>query len=97
MALAAEAPSYPCRPPTTRSAFSALASASAPSSWDPRSGIFATGHAVPQSDGFGYFSLPHVHGRRVLPEILLKMVDAEIPPWNANWVFFDGLTDSGTS
>jgi hypothetical protein len=48
---------------------------------------------VAETDGFGYFSLPGFTGDATLPEILVKMVNADVPPWNSEWVFFSGLTD----
>jgi len=61
--------------------------------WNPRTGSHSPGEAVPGSDGFGYFSLPDFTGGSVLPEVVVKMVDAEVAPWNSDWVFWGSLTD----
>jgi photosystem II stability/assembly factor-like uncharacterized protein len=92
-ALTAEGPSFPCQPSPDAlcvlgSRFRVRARA-----WDPRTARFTTGHAVGETDSYGYFSLPEFTGDASLPEVLVKMVDAEVPPWNADWVFHGGLTD----
>ena len=93
MAVTAEAPSFPCRPSADALCLLGGRFRVRARAYDTRTTRFATGHAVPQTDAFGYFSLPDFTGDASLPEILLKMVDAEIPPWNSDWVFHGGLTD----
>ncbi len=94
LALRSAAPSFPCQPAADTlcllgSRFRVHAEA-----WDSRTGRFVTSaRAVAETDAFGYFSLPGFTGDPTLPEILVKMVDAETPPWNGDWVFFGGLTD----
>ncbi|HEY1435002.1 MAG TPA: hypothetical protein VGG65_06475 [Thermoanaerobaculia bacterium] len=91
--LGQPAPSFPCRPaPDTLCLLGGRYQAQI-EAWDPRTGQFTTGTTVAESDAFGYFSLPAYTGDAALPEVLVKMVDAAVPPWNANWVFFGGLTD----
>lgn len=92
--LAAEAPSFPCTPAADALCLLGSRFRVRTRAWDWRTGRFATGRAVPQTEGFGYFSLPDLTGDASLPEVLLKMVDAEaLPPWKSDWVFFGGLTD----
>jgi len=91
-ALGGEGPAFPCVPSDDAlcllgGRFRVQTQAS-----DSRTGRLATGHAVAETDGFGYFSLPDFTGDPSLPEILLKMLDAG-SPWNADWVFYGGLTD----
>jgi len=93
MAVTAEAPSFPCHPSADALCLLGGRFRVRARAWDPRTTRFATGHAVPQTDAFGYFSLPDFTGDAALPEILLKTVDAEVSPWNSDWVFHGGLTD----
>lgn len=63
---------------------------------DPRSGITATGQAIPQSDRYGSFSLPRFTGDPTFPEVIVKMADATNVPKPLGgyfWVFHTGLTD----
>ena len=60
---------------------------------DPRTGRVTSGFPVVQTDGFGYFSLPIFTGDPMLPEILVKMVDASASDWRDFWFFYGGLTD----
>ena len=64
---------------------------------DPRTGRVALGAAIPQTDRFGYFSLPDFTGDATLPEVVVKMVDATgSPSLGASfWVFHAPLTDVG--
>lgn len=94
LGLRAEAPSYPCQPNDRSLCLLGARFRVRAQAWNRRTGVFTNGTAVPQSDGFGYFSLPDFTGDPTLPEVLMKMVDAQVPPWNDNWVFFDGLTDA---
>jgi photosystem II stability/assembly factor-like uncharacterized protein len=94
-ALGGAPPAFPCQPAADAlcllgGRFRVQAQAS-----DPRTGLFATGRAVAETDSFGYFSLPEFTGDPSFPEILLKLVDAAVPPWNAVLVFRGGLTDLG--
>jgi hypothetical protein len=59
---------------------------------DPRSGSDGAGHAIPQKDGFGYFSLPTFTFDATFPEVFVKMVDGRAVN-NSFWVFHSGLTD----
>jgi virginiamycin B lyase len=59
---------------------------------DPRTGNAGAGHAIPQKDDFGYFSLPTFTGDPSFPEVFLKMVDARSFSC-CFWVFHSGLTD----
>jgi photosystem II stability/assembly factor-like uncharacterized protein len=59
---------------------------------DPRTGNSAAGQAIPQSNDYGYFSLPGFTGDPAFPEVFIKMVDATAP-YGAFWVFYTGLTD----
>ena len=62
--------------------------------WDPRAGgILTSGTAIPETDAYGDFSFPDLTGDASLPEVLVKIVDAEVPPWNSDWVFWGSLTD----
>jgi len=58
----------------------------------PSNGAVVPGRAVPSEDAVGSFSLPDLTGDPSLPEIVVKMVDASGPPWNAFWVFYGSLT-----
>lgn len=63
---------------------------------DTRTGVAVAGHAVPQTDRFGYFSLPDLTGDSQFPEVAIKMVDATLapPPFGgAFWVFYSPLPD----
>ena len=91
-ALSTEAPSFPCVPTAQDLCLLGGRFRARARAWNPASGRFTTGNAVPETDAFGYFSLPEFTGDASLPEVLLKMVDAEIPPWNADWVFHGSLT-----
>ena len=59
---------------------------------DPRTGNAGAGHAIPQKDNFGYFSLPAFTGDPSFPEVFVKMVDARSFSC-CFWVFHSGLTD----
>jgi len=60
---------------------------------DPRSGLAIVGTSVPATDNFGYFSFPSLTGDPVLPEVLVKIVDARGLPGEGFWVFFGGVTN----
>jgi hypothetical protein len=61
---------------------------------DPRTGVSGTGQAIPQADGFGYFSLPTFTGDPTFPEVFVKMVDGTaVPNGGSFWFFHSGLTD----
>jgi photosystem II stability/assembly factor-like uncharacterized protein len=91
--LSAAAPGVPCQPAVDTLCLLGGRLRVRARAMDYRTGRFATGHAVAETDAFGYFSLPDFTGDASLPEILFKMVDAGTPPWNADWVFYGGLTD----
>ena len=59
---------------------------------DPRTGHDGAGVAIPQKDGFGYFSLPTFTFDATFPEVFVKMVDGRALN-NSFWVFHSGLTD----
>ncbi|MGH9441576.1 MAG: virginiamycin B lyase family protein [Thermoanaerobaculia bacterium] len=59
---------------------------------DPRTGGSGIGHAIPQKDNFGYFSLPSFTGDPTFPEVFVKMADARSFSC-CFWVFHSGLTD----
>jgi hypothetical protein len=50
------------------------------------------GLALPQTDTFGYFSLPSITGNASNPEVFVKILDARIVNGNY-WVFYGHLTD----
>ncbi len=59
---------------------------------DQRTGNTAPGQALPQSDVFGYFSLPGLTGNPDNPEVFVKILDGT--PINGQfWVFYGHLTD----
>lgn len=91
-ALTREAPSFPCVASAQDLCLLGGRFRARARAWDPASNRFTMGTAVPETDAFGYFSLPEFTGDASLPEVLLKMVDAETPPWNADWVFHGSLT-----
>lgn len=51
-----------------------------------------TGLALPQSDTFGYFSLPSITGNASNPEVFVKILDGRGVNGNY-WVFYGHLTD----
>ncbi len=59
---------------------------------DPRTGRQEVGHALTQSDRWGYFSLPGFTGDPNFPEIIVKMADATAVG-GGFWLFHTGLTD----
>jgi hypothetical protein len=61
---------------------------------DPWTGDPVAGVAIPQSDHFGYFSLPALTGDATFPEVFVKMLDATwLPDGDGDfWVFESGLT-----
>lgn len=92
-ALSAASPSFPCHPAVDTLCLQGGRFGVRAQARDPRTGRIEIGLAVSETDGFGYFSLPAFTGDTTLPEILVKMVDADVAPWNSEWVFFSGLTD----
>ncbi len=92
-ALSAVSPSSPCQPSVDSLCLQGGRFRVRAQARDPRTGRFEIGRAVAETDGFGYFSLPAFTGDATLPEILVKMVNADVAPWNSEWVFFGGLTD----
>lgn len=63
---------------------------------DPRAGNTGIGHAIPQGNRHGSFSLPSFTGDPTFPEVIVKMLDATgVPPPLGGffWVFHTGLTD----
>jgi hypothetical protein len=62
--------------------------------WNPNTGAYTSGTAVAVTDAFAYFSFPDFTGDATLPEVLVKMVDAAVPPWNSDWVFWGSLTNA---
>ena len=63
---------------------------------DPRTGNQGDGHAVPQNDVFGYFTVPtlvpQAPGAPLVPEVFVKMLDARAIGQDF-WLFWGGLTD----
>lgn len=59
---------------------------------DPRTGRVSAGSAIPQTDRFGYFSLPDFTGDSAFPEVFVKMADAT-SIGGGFWAFHSGLTD----
>lgn len=59
---------------------------------DPRTGNTASGLPIPQSDLFGYFSIPGLTSNPDNPEIFVKMLDGQLVNGHS-WVFYGGLTD----
>ncbi|HVE65023.1 MAG TPA: hypothetical protein VNC59_00465, partial [Thermoanaerobaculia bacterium] len=59
---------------------------------DPRTARATAGSAIPQTDRFGYFSLPDFTGDPLFPEIFVKMADAT-SLGGGFWTFHSGLTD----
>ena len=59
---------------------------------DPRTGLIAVGFSIPQTDRFGYFSLPTLTGDPYFPEVFVKMIDATSLPAGKFWLFYSGLT-----
>jgi hypothetical protein len=62
------------------------------SAYDQRSGRTAAGFAIPQSDVFGFFSIPELTGNAGNPEIFIKVLDARTANGHF-WIFYGGLTD----
>ena len=59
---------------------------------DPRSGNEGSGLPIPQTNLFGYFSLPDLTGNADNPEVFVKVLDGR--DLNGKyWVFYGGLTD----
>ena len=59
---------------------------------DPRTGAVGFGQPLPQSDIFGYFSIPALTFNPNNPEVFIKIIDGT--SFNgAFWVFYSGLTD----
>jgi len=56
---------------------------------DERTGNTGTGSPLPQSDIFGYFSIPALTNNATNPEVFVKVLDAG----GRFWVFYGGLTD----
>ncbi|HTR04051.1 MAG TPA: hypothetical protein VMN82_12700 [Thermoanaerobaculia bacterium] len=83
----------PCVPDSTTLCFGGSRFQARLSAQDPRTQRIVAGTAVAQNGAFGYFSFPDLTGDATLPEVLVKLVDAEIPPWNSDWVFYGSLTD----
>jgi hypothetical protein len=61
------------------------------SATNPRDGRVSEGSSIPQSDRFGYFSLPDFTGDPNFPEVCVKMVDATSFSGNF-WFFHTSLT-----
>lgn len=59
---------------------------------DQHAGRTSSGFALPQTDGFGFFSLPGITSDPENPEVFLKVLDGT-PVNGQYWVFFGGLTD----
>ena len=59
---------------------------------DQRTGKTSGGFALPQTDIFGFFSLPGITNDPENPEVFLKVLDGT-PVNGQYWVFFGGLTD----
>jgi len=55
---------------------------------NPRTGLSATGVAIPGGSRFGSFSLPAFTGDATLPEVFVKVVESA----GSLWVFYGGLT-----
>ncbi len=87
------APSFPCVPDGSTLCFLGGRFQARLAAQDPHTGRTTSGTAVAQGDAFGYFSLPDLTGDVTLPEVLVKMVDARVAPWNDDWVFYGSLTD----
>jgi sugar lactone lactonase YvrE len=59
---------------------------------DPRTQATGNGKAIPQTDLFGYFSIPDLTSNPDNPEVFVKLLDGR--PVNGKfWVFYGGLTD----
>ena len=58
---------------------------------NPGTGQVMTGHAVPQTDRFGYFSFPELTGDPLFPEVVVKMIDGRAVTGEF-WFFHTGLT-----
>lgn len=56
---------------------------------DQRTGNTGTGTPLPESDIFGYFSIPALTNNATNPEVFVKVLDAG----GKFWVFYGGLTD----
>ena len=59
---------------------------------DQRTGRTGPGQAIPQSDLFGYFSIPALTSDPQNPEVFVKLLDGRSIT-GSFWVFFGGLTD----
>jgi hypothetical protein len=59
---------------------------------NPATEAEAAGLAVPQTDRFGFFSLPTATGDPGRPEIFVKMIDATSLPEGTFWFFHSSLT-----
>ncbi len=51
------------------------------------------GIALPQSDVFGYFSIPALTQNPSNPEVFIKVLDATALPGQGYWIFYGFLTD----
>jgi hypothetical protein len=54
--------------------------------------VQGVGQAIPQSDLFGYFSLPSLTGQPTNPEVFVKILDGTTIN-GQYWVFYGHLTD----
>ena len=59
---------------------------------DQRTGHAGPGQAIPQSDVFGYFSIPALTSDPTNPEVFVKVLDGRAVNGHF-WVFYGGLTD----
>lgn len=59
---------------------------------DPRTGETGAGKPIPQTDLFGFFSLPDLTGNPENPEVFVKILDGREVN-GSYWVFHGGLTD----
>jgi PKD repeat protein len=59
---------------------------------NPSNGQAGPGFAIPQTDIFGYFSLPALTEDPGNPEVFVKVIDGNVVNGHY-WVFFGGLTD----
>jgi PKD repeat protein len=59
---------------------------------DPRTNQVGAGFALPQTDVFGYFSIPSLTGNPDNPEVFVKLIDGTFVNGRF-WVFYGGLTD----
>jgi len=59
---------------------------------DQRTSRTGNGQAIPQSDVFGYFSIPAITNDPTNPEVFVKVLDGRAINGHF-WVFYGGLTD----